>query len=223
MVRGGFAFDDKADRQSGLEAADDCGGWAEDAGGVAGGEIGGARRVGEEAAEAGGVARPDSPDAAFDAHAGAVDPGDVIAAGEVVDEVAGGDVVGAVEDQIDIREGFDVGGVGVGDDGVDFDFVIDLPESLGGGDGLGEFLGRVIFVEEQLALEIAEFDEVAIDDAEEADAGAGEELGGDGAEGAAADDQGAGAVKARLAFRADLGENFLAAKSGHDNFWSGRL
>ena len=75
---------------------------AEDAGGVAGGRGAGRRRFGEEAGEAGGFAGEDRHALAFGADRAAVDPGLAVFDGEVVDQEARGEVVGAVDDHIDV-------------------------------------------------------------------------------------------------------------------------
>ena len=206
-----------------MQGADNGGGGAEDADGVAGGHFVGAGRIGEEAAEASRAFWQDRPDTAFDADASAVNPGNLVFHGDVVEEISRGDVVGAVDDEVDVGEGFDVCGVGVGNDGVDLDLVIDLLQTPGGGDGFGDLLGGVALVEEDLALEIGQLDEVAIDDSQETDAGAGEELGSDGAERAAADEEQARFCEAILALGADLGKKLLAVISGHDKSLCGRL
>jgi len=57
-----------------------------------------------------------------------------------------------------------------------------------GGLGLGEGVAGVGFVEEDLALEVGWLDEIAVDEGESADTGAGEERGGGRSHGPAADD-----------------------------------
>lgn len=79
-----------------------------------------------------------------------------------------------------------------------------------GGDGFREGFARVGFLEKRLALKIRELDEVAINDSEAADAGANEEIGRDGAEGSAADKNGARLEESLLAFFADAGKKNLA-------------
>jgi hypothetical protein len=101
----------------------------------------------------------------------------------VVDEVAGFEVVGGVEDQIDgdevrwAEEFVDVGGDEIGDVGVDGDRGVEESNLAAGGFGLGEGFAGVGLVEEDLTLEVGGFDEVAVDEGEGADAGAGEEGG----------------------------------------------
>jgi len=59
------------------------------------------------------------------AYGGGVDPGAVVADAEVVDEVAGFEVVGAVEDDVGGKEGGGVGWDKVGDGCVDVDGGVD--------------------------------------------------------------------------------------------------
>ena len=123
------------------------------------------------------------------ADGGGVDPGFGLLDGVVVDEVAGFEVVGGVEDEVGGGEEFvDVGGDEVGDVGVDGDGGVEEGDLAAGGFGLGEGFEGVGLVEEDLALEVGGFDEVAVDEGEGADAGAGEEGGGGGSGGSDADD-----------------------------------
>ena len=73
-----------------------------------------------------------------------------------------------------------------------------------------EAAAGVGFVEEDLALEVREFDEVAVNQGESADAGADEKRGGGGSGGSAADDGGVGSGEAALTFVADGREEDLA-------------
>ena len=77
------------------------------------------------------------------------------------------------------------------------------------GFGFGEALECVGLVEEDLALEVGRLDEVAIDEGEGSDAGAGEERGSRGSSGSAADDRSVRGGKALLAGEADSGEEDL--------------
>jgi hypothetical protein len=60
----------------------------------------------------------------------------------------------------------------------DVDGGVDAGEVAAGGFGFGEGGAGVVFVEEHLALEVGGLDEIAVDEGEMADAGAGEEAGG---------------------------------------------
>ena len=62
------------------------------------------------------------------------------------------------------------------------DRAVDRAELPRGGLGLGQVLGDVVLVEENLALEVVRLDEVAIDDPDAADPGADEVVGQHGAE-----------------------------------------
>lgn len=150
-------------------------------------------------------------EASLGGEACAVNPGEIVLYTDVVDEVTGLKVISSVEDELGIvAEGGDVGGIGVGDDGVDVDVAVDAAELAGCGDRLGELVRDVLFVEEDLALEVAELDEVAVDETEVADPGADEDVGEDGSEGAGADDGDACRAEASLAVVADGVESCLA-------------
>ncbi len=136
--------------------------------------------------------------------------------GVVVDKVAGFEVVGGVQNQIDWdevgggQEFVDVGGDEVGDVGVDGDGGVEEGDFAAGGFGLGEGVAGVGLVEEDLALEVGGFDEVAVDEGEGADTGAGEERGGGGSGGSYADDGDVGGAKQLLTGGCDAGEEDLA-------------
>ena len=95
----------------------------------------------------------------------------------------------------------DVGGGEVGDAGMDRDGGVEAGDVAAGGFGLGQGVAGVGLVEEDLALEVGGFDEVAVDEGEGADAGAGEERGGGRSGGSAADDGDVG-VRARCCWPA---------------------
>ncbi len=131
--------------------------------------------------------------------------------GVVVDEVAGFEVVGGVEDELGGGEELvDVGGDEVGDVGVDGDGGVEEGDLAAGGFGFGEGFAGVGLVEEDLALEVGGFDEVAVDEGEGADAGAGEEGGGGGSGGSDADDGDVGGGEELLAGGSDAGKEDLA-------------
>ncbi len=130
--------------------------------------------------------------------------------GVVVDEVAGLEVVGGVEDEVGGGEEFvDVGGDEVGDVGMDGDGGVEEGDLAAGGFGLGEGLEGVGLVEEDLALEVGGFDEVAVDEGEGADTGAGEQRGCGGSGGSATDDGDVGCGEHLLSGGADSGEEDL--------------
>ena len=108
------------------------------------------------------------------------------------------------------RSSCDVGGDEVGDVGVDGDGGVEEGDVAAGGLGLGERLEGVGLVEEDLALEVGGLDEVAVDEGEGADAGAGEQRGGGSSGGTAADDGDVGGGELLLARGADAGKENLA-------------
>ena len=139
-----------------------------------------------------------------------IDPGLAQLHRRVVDQVAGLEVVGAVEDQVGVADQVeDVGVVDVGDDRLDRRSAVDLPELPRGGLGLGQVVGDVLLVEEDLALEVVGLDEVAVDDPEMADAGAGQVVGQHGPERPAAAERDPARHQARAGL-AEGGEADLA-------------
>ena len=108
------------------------------------------------------------------------------------------------------KEFFDVGGDEIGYAGVDRDGGVEEGYLAAGCFGFGEGVAGVGLVEEDLALEVGGFDEVAVNEAESADAGAGEERGSGGSGGSDADDGDVGVGQQRLACGADAGEEDLA-------------
>ncbi len=109
-----------------------------------------------------------------------------------------------------LAELHDVGAVDVGDDRLDRDRRVDLPQLARGGLGLGQVVRHVGLVEQHLPLEVARLDEVAVDDADEADAGADQGVGQHGAERAAAAERDARREQLLLPGLADAGEAHLA-------------
>ena len=86
----------------------------------AGGLQFGRRRLGQEATEAGRLARQDGEHLPLGADAAAEDPRDVVRHGVVVEQVARLEVVGAVDDDVDVvGQAGDVRGRHVGDFGFD--------------------------------------------------------------------------------------------------------
>jgi len=94
--------------------------------------------------------------------------------------------------------------------GLELNAGVDAGEMAARGLGFGEGVAGIVFVEEDLALEVGGLDEVAIDEGEAADAGAGEETGGGCAGGADADDGCVRVQKTLLSALADGGEEDLA-------------
>jgi len=157
------------------------------------------------------VSREDVHGGGVGAYGCGVDPGLGLLDGVVVDEVASLEVVGGVENQVGGGEELvDVGGDEVGDLGMDGDGGVEEGDLAAGGLGLGEGVAGVGLVEEDLALEVGGFDEVAVDEGEGADAGAGEEGGGGGSGGSYADDGYVGGAEEMLTCGSDAGEEDLA-------------
>ena len=168
------------------------------------------RRGGEEAAVARALTRVEDRDLALEAVDRAVHDGDPVPDGRVVDEVAGREVVGAVDDHVPAlaEDPLDVLGrqpllVGLDDDvGVErLDRAL-RREHL----GLAERVGRV----DDLALQVRVVDDVRVDDPERADTGRREVERRGRAEPAGADQQHAAAEQPLLAGLADLGDQQVA-------------
>ena len=106
----------------------------------------------------------------------------------------------------------DVGAVDVGDDRLDRRPRELIRRSLrAAASALGRLRGDVVFVEEHLPLEIVRLDEVAVDEAQMADAGADQRVGQHGAQRTAADEGDAAVQQPPLAFFADAAESHLPA------------
>jgi hypothetical protein len=128
----------------------------------------------------------------------------------VVEEVAGLEVIGGVEDEMGRGEELvDVGWDEVCDVRVDRDGGVEEGDLAAGCFGLGERFASVGLVEEDLALEVGGLDEVAVDEGEGADAGAGEERGGCSPGGSDSDDGDVGGGEELLAGRGDSGKEDL--------------
>ena len=142
------------------------------------------------------------------AYGGAIDPGDSAADGEIVDQIAGVEVVGAVQDQVRTGHQFgDIGGGEVGNYAARLDGRIDAAQGACGGGGFGQGLGGVGFFEQPLALQVAGFHVVAVDDGQAADSRAGQRGGMEAAQRAGADDGGMCAEQRFLAVFAQTEEN----------------
>ena len=206
-----------------LDGGGQIDGGGEDSGGVACFYVAGGG-LGEDAGEAGGgrdgcwllVAgcwlREDVHGGGVGTDGCGVDPGKAALDGEVVDEVAGLEVVGGVEDDVDgCRD--EVGYVGWGevtDACVDGDAGVKEGDVAAGCLSLGEGVAGVGFVEEDLSLEVGWLNEVAVDEGEGTDSGAGEERGRGRSHSPAAYDGDVGGGEALLAEGADAGEENLA-------------
>ena len=139
-----------------------------------------------------------------------VDPGDGLTDGEVVDEIAGFEVVGGIQDQVRGGEEFlNVGRDEVGDARVDGDGGVEEGDLAAGGFGFGEGVAGVGLVEEDLTLEVGGLDEVPVYEGEGADACTGEQGGSGRSGGSDADDGDMGVGKVLLSGRADAGKEDL--------------
>jgi len=127
----------------------------------------------------------------------------------IVDAVAGGEVVGAVDDDVVVFD--QIEDVGAVDDGFEFDDVdvgVEVLEAFGGGFYFVFADGG--HAEENLALEITGTDDVDVGQADGADAGGGEVEADGAAETTSADAQHFGVDELELAGHADLGEEEMA-------------
>src|SRR5262249_4609183 len=141
------------------------------------------------------------------ADAATVDPRLVELHRGVVDQVADLEIVGAVEDQISILHQLDdVGAIDVGDDRLDSDLGVDLPQLASRGLRLGQVRRHVGFIKQYLALEVMRLDEIAVDDAQVTDTGPYQGVGQHGAQSAAATECDAAIAEPDLALGADAGK-----------------
>ncbi len=195
-----------------LNGADDAAHGAHDAAFGAAWDHSGGRRFGVLAAVAAGLdglasefaqVRGEDGVEAFEAEDRAIDVDFFEENAGVVDEVAGGEIVGAVDD--DVVGGDPLHGVFGGDAALvfdDFGVGVEGNELLLGGVefGLSDVVGGV----EDLALEVGVVDGVELDEAEGSDAGGGEVEGDGAAEAAGADDEDFGVEEFELPFEADF-------------------
>jgi hypothetical protein len=131
----------------------------------------------------------------------------------VVDEIAGREVVGAVDDHVVAAE--DVERVGGGEARLvrrDVDVRVDRGEPVARGVGLRA--PDVVRLVEELPVQVRRVDAVVVDDADVPDAGGGEVHGHRGAEPARADDEHARSGEPALAALADPGEDEVTAIAG---------
>ena len=127
----------------------------------------------------------------------------------VVDEEAGREVVGAVDDDVVAVEDVDhVVGAEADVVGDDVDVGVEQRERLLGGVDLA--VADAVDVVEDLALQVGVVDDVHVDDADRADAGRGEVEGGRRTEAAGAEQQHLRVEQLLLALLADLGEQEVA-------------
>ncbi len=157
----------------GFQRGDEIDDWPEDADSVAGlfearGGAAGFKKTGEARSGAGtnGHGQPVTSDG------GGVDPREGGVHGEVVDQEASLEIVGAIEEQIDSREeGFGVARAEIGDNAFDGDGGINRAQFAFGGDSLGKGIESIGFIEERLPLQVRGLHEIPIDDSDIADAG----------------------------------------------------
>ncbi len=103
----------------------------------------------------------------------------------------------------------DVCGDKIGNHRFNYNLRIESRNLTSGGDCLGQRLGCIGFIEQGLSLQIARLDVVAIDDANGAHAGAGQQGGQGGAGGAASDQGDPGSGQLLLSFTSDSREEHL--------------
>lgn len=202
---------------------------AKHAGGVAGGKFGGAGRRGEDAAQARGMGGLDGHHPTFRSDARAVDPGNTVLDRDVVQQIARGDVVGSVENEVNRTAGekvfhpgerFNIARVGIDDVGIDGDAGVDRSQPFSGRGSFGPVRAGMIFIEQNLSLKVGKFDDVAIDQAKEAEARAHQLFGDLAAQCPAANQQYPRGGKPGLAGIADLGKEGLSVVSVHGEVFS---
>ena len=148
---------------------------------------------------------------------------------DVVQQIARGDVVGSVENQmhgtageivIHPGERFNIARVGIDDVGIDGDGGVDRSQPFSRRGSFGPVRAGMIFVEQNLSLKVGEFDDVAIDQAKEAEARAHQLFGDLAAQCPAPDQQHPRGSKPGLAFVADVREQGLSVVSVHGEVFS---
>ncbi len=143
------------------------------------------------------------------------DPGNVLFERNVVDQIANLEIVRAVENQRDaICEFSDVGIVHIGDDRFDRHFGVDSSKSSSGGNNFGQVIGHILFIEQNLTLQITEFDEVSIDNTNMPHASSDHRVGQNAAQCSAAHQQDSTVGEFLLSLFADSGEQHLLVVSG---------
>lgn len=200
---------EELERLGNLDGSSHVDGGVEDAGGVAGFD-GAAGSLRKDAGKAGGLAGQNVHGDGVGTDGGGVDPGLVLLDGVVVEQVAGLKIVSRVEDELGVAEQrVDVAGGEVGDMGLDLDLAIEERNFAACGLGFGQGFAGVGLIKENLALEIAFFDEIAVNQGEAADAGAGQQAGGGGSGGSNANERDMGLADALLAVGANTGKKDL--------------
>ena len=134
-----------------------------------------------------------------------------MADGVIVDQVAGFEIVGAVENQVHaVQQFLGVGGIEIGDNPGYANSGIDARQTPLGRNGFGHRIGGVGFFEKELPLQVAWLDVIAVDDREAAHAGPRQRHGLQAAEGAASGHHGVRGQQALLSRLADPGKQNLA-------------
>ena len=189
--------------------ADDAGQHAQHAGlGARRGQLGG-RRLGHHVAVGGPATGIEHGDHAVEAEDRAVHHRDAQLHRGVVDQVAGGEVVGAVDHQVvALEDGHHVVGAQAHVVGDHVDVGVEGGERLLGRVDLA--LADAVDVVQDLALQVRVVDHVHVDDADGADPGRGQVQGGRRAEPAGAQQQHLGVEQLELALLADLGQQQVA-------------
>src|SRR2546425_2953790 len=130
---------------------------------VAGGAGAGSRALAQDAAKAGRDPRSHQQGETVGPHAGPVDPGNAGPQADVVEKVAGLEVVGAVEDEVlPAHEALRVLRGEVGHEAAHLDLGVETAQARLGGRGLGQAEPGVLLVEQGLALQVRGLDEVAV-------------------------------------------------------------
>ena len=147
-------------------------------------------QLGKEAAQAGTLPGQIELRMCLVADCTAVDPGRIGGQGEVVDQEACRQIVGAVENEIGaLCEPPRVASIEVGDFRLNVNPGVHASQVLGRGDGLGRLRASVGFCKSRLAVEVAPLDHVSVDEGKIAHPRPCEKLCGVTTQGAAADDK----------------------------------
>ena len=207
----GIATGEELDGFGGLERGDEIDDRAQHANRVAGFlETLAAAIGGEQAREAWRQTRANGHSEPVAGDGGGVNPGLAGFDGEFVDQKPRLEIVGAVENYVETREQLpDVARVHIRYDAFHGYAGIEGPQFALGRHGLGERVAGVGFIEKSLALQVRRLDEIAIDDANAADAGTHEQIGRRRADRAAAHDDGTGRHQALLSLLAKTSEQDL--------------
>ncbi len=220
-VQGGEAAREKLHGFGNFEGGDEIDDRAKNADGVAGFLETSARGGFEQTRETRRLARENGHAKAVTGNGSRVDPGSVGFDSEIVDEEAGFEIVRAIEDERKVGKQLrDVAWSQISDYAFDLDIGINEAQASLGSNGLRQGVAGVQLGEKRLPLEVGGFDEIAIDDAKPADAGADEEVCCGSTNRAAADKDGTGGPQALLSVTAQrrkkhLSRVFLVQRVNH--------